>query len=103
MKTRVQIVATEKKTSEQYKTTSYFCQCVVFGEKTEVGVCRISDALAKPFLDANEQMPVGMYELEYGLAVDWKDRTLKGVLKSISPVTGKSPVVPGAVDSKAAA
>jgi hypothetical protein len=103
MKTRVQIIATEKKVSEQYKSTSYICQCVVFGEKTEVGVCRIGDALAKPLLTHDDQLPPGMYELEYGLAVDWKDRTLKGVLKSITPVSGAagSPVGRGA--EKAAA
>lgn len=86
MKTRVQIIATERREAVYEggkKSISYNCQCVVFGEKMEVGVLRVSHALAEPLL-RDDQLPPGMYELEYGLVVSFKDRSVQGQLKSIA-------------------
>jgi hypothetical protein len=96
MKTKVQIIATERRENVYEggrKSISYNCQCVVFGEKMEVGVLRISHALAEPWLK-DDQLPPGIYELEYGLAVSFKDRSVGGQLKSISLVAdgAKSPI-----------
>jgi hypothetical protein len=88
MKTKVQIIATERRefTNERRITSvTYFCQCVVFGERVEVGVLRVSGALAAPFLK-DEQFPPGMYELEYGLAISFQDRSIGGRLIGINPV-----------------
>jgi hypothetical protein len=87
MKTKVQIVATERRefTNERRVTSvTFFCQCVVFGEKTEVGVLRVSNALAEPYLKEG-QLPPGMYELEYGLAISFQDRSVGGRLIGINP------------------
>lgn len=94
MKTQVQIIATERREAVYEggrKSVNFNCQAVVFGDKTEVGVLRVPEALAKPLLqgeEGKEQLPPGYYELEYGLAVSFKDRSIGGQLKSINLVSG---------------
>lgn len=92
MKTTVQIIATQRRESVYEggrKSVSYTCQTIVFGETIEVGVLRISEKVAEPFVNKETgELPVGYYELEYGLAVSFKDRSVGGQLKSIAPVAG---------------
>jgi len=108
MKTTVQIIATERREAVYEggrKSVNFNCQTVVFGEKTEVGVLRVPEALAKPFLqgeEGKEQLPPGYYELEYGLVVSFKDRSLAGALKSINLVTGSKASPIGVAPQQAA-
>lgn len=104
MKTKVQIIASERREAVYEggkKSISYNCQCVVFGEKMEVGVLRVSHALAEPIL-RDDQLQPGIYELEYGLVVSFKDRSVQGQLKSINLASdgSKSPI--GKFDNSAA-
>lgn len=92
MKHTVQILATQRREAVYEggrKSISFVCQTVVFGDTVEVGVLRVSEAMAKSFLTEDGQMPVGFYDLEYGLAVSFKDRSVGGQLKSIAPSTFK--------------
>jgi hypothetical protein len=87
MKTKIQILAAERRENVyegNRRSVTYNCQCVVYGEKIEVGTLRVSLALVEPWLK-DDQLPPGWYELEYGLAVSFQDRSIGGRLKSINP------------------
>jgi hypothetical protein len=96
MKTKVQLIATERRENVyegNRKSVSYICQCVVFGEKMEVGVLRLPLAVVEPYLK-DDQLPVGFYEVEYGLSVSFRDRSVEGRVKGVTPVSegGRSPI-----------
>lgn len=91
MKTRVTILASEareytNKTGK--KSTTFICQCIVHGEKTEVGVLRCRESLVPGYVDG--QAPVapllGDYWAEYGLVIAWDTKELGGQLKLLTPI-----------------
>jgi len=82
MKTRIQVLSTEvksgigKQSQKAYSMT--ICQCIVHGEKTVVG------ELVLP-KDHPEVKP-GMYDAEFGIAIDQQTKRIGGVLLQLSPV-----------------
>lgn len=107
MKTRVTVLAVERKEfpSRQAGGKSsvlYICQCVVHGEKVEVGVLRVPEKLA-----AEGVMP-GDYMAEFGLNVHWETKNLEGRLVALDRVgavtmPGSSNPSPVKADEKKAA
>lgn len=91
MKTRITILAVEKREFPK-KTggvnTLFIAQCIVHGEKLEVGVCRIPAKLVNGFVEG--QPPVepapGDYMAEYGLNVHWQTKELEGVMINLDPI-----------------
>lgn len=108
MKTRVTILAVEiKDFAQKNKTTgaatghvsrTFMCQCIVHGEKVEVGVARVPERVLPGYVAKTETTPVvhpeaptpGDYLFEYGLSISYDTKELGGVLKSITPLSGAS-------------
>lgn len=98
MKTRVTLLASEAReftNKSGKKTTTFICQCIVHGDKVEVGVLRLRETLVPGYVDG--QPPVaptpGDYLAEFGLQIDWQTKELGGALKALTPMSvsaGKS-------------
>lgn len=105
MKTTVQILANSQRRefpaqNGRQAAVRHTCQCVVLGDDVLVGVLniyeRMAEAILKEFdVDGKKVklIPAGAYELEYGLAIGYDDKELKGTLKSIVPVGAGNPVL----------
>lgn len=86
MKARVQVFATERKESVYEggrKSVRFICQCLVIGQKAEVGVLRVPADLVG---GEQAQIGPGIYDAEYSISVDWKTRDIGGKLISFVPV-----------------
>ena len=99
MKSYVQLVSRSFgrtfKTKSGADFTTYRCQCVVLqgsADEVVVGVLGVPDRVAEESgVLAHETIngqkasyiPAGLYELEYGLAVSYTDRTIGGQLKRL--------------------
>lgn len=108
MKTRVTILAVETKDFAQkdkktgaatgHVSRTFHCQCIVHGEKVEVGVARVPERVLPGYVAKSETSPVvhpeaptpGDYMFEYGLQIAYDTKELGGVLKSITPMSGAS-------------
>ncbi|MDP2880737.1 MAG: hypothetical protein Q8N89_04035 [Azonexus sp.] len=108
MKTRVTLLSVEVKDfAQKNKTTgaatghvsrTFLCQCIVHGEKIEVGVARVPERVLPGYVAKTETTPVvhpdaptpGDYMFEYGLQISYDTKELGGVLKSITPISGIS-------------
>jgi len=95
MKTRVTILASEPReftNKSGKKTTTFICQCIVHGDKVEVGVLRLRESLVPGYVEG--QAPVtpmpGDYLAEFGLQVAWDSKELGGTLKAFTPMNGSS-------------
>ena len=107
MKTRVTLLSVETKDFAQknklgaltgHVSRTFLCQCIVHGEKIEVGIARVPERVLPGYVAKTETSPVvhpdaptpGDYMFEYGLAVSYDTKELGGVLKSITPLSGAS-------------
>lgn len=108
MKTRVTILAVEAKDFAQsdkktgvktgHFSRTFMCQCIVHGEKVEVGVARVPERVLPGYVAKTETAPAvhpeapipGDYMFEYGLSIAYDTKELGGVLKSITPLPGTS-------------
>jgi len=107
MKTRVTLLSVEIKDFAQknkqgvltgHISRTFLCQCIVHGEKIEVGIARVPERVLPGYVAKTETSPVvhpdapmpGDYMFEYGLAVSYDTKELGGVLKSITPLSGTS-------------
>ena len=108
MKTRVTILAVEIKDFAQtdkksgaktgHFSRTFLCQCIVHGEKVEVGVARVPERVLPGYVAKTETAPAvhpdaptpGEYMFEYGLQISYDTKELGGVLKSITPLSGSS-------------
>lgn len=95
MKTRITILASERKDFPKKTggvSTSFICQCIVHGEKIEVGVCRVPARLVHGYVEGQEAVEPrpGDYMAEYGLNVNWQTKQLEGVMVALEPITGSS-------------
>ena len=108
MKTRVTILAVEIKDFAQkdkktnvatgHVSRTFMCQCIVHGEKVEVGVARVPERVLPGYVAKTETTPAvhpeaptpGDYMFEYGLSISYDTKELGGVLKSITPISGAS-------------
>lgn len=108
MKTRVTILTVEVKDFAQkakatgaltgHVSRTFMCQCIVHGEKIEVGVARVPERVLPGYVAKTDTTPVvhpdaptpGDYMFEYGLGISYDMKELGGVLKSITPVAGTS-------------
>lgn len=82
MKKRVQVFAVERKESVYEggrKSVRFMCQCLVHGEKMEVGVLRVPADLVG---GDDAQILPGEYEAEFDVVVDWKTRDIVGRLST---------------------
>lgn len=98
MKATVQILANSQRSEfapqpGRKANARHTCQCVVLGQEIQVGVLKIYENVAETVLvevevegKKTKVIPAGAYELEYGLAIGWDDKELKGTLKSIIPI-----------------
>lgn len=108
MKTRVTILAVEVRDFAQkdkksgaatgHVSRTFMCQCIVHGEKVEVGVARVPERVLPGYVAKTETAPAvhpeaptpGDYMFEYGLSISYDTKELGGVLKSITPISGAS-------------
>lgn len=95
MKTRVTILASERRdfvNKSGKKSTTFNCQCIVHGDKVEVGVLRCREILVPGYVEGQEPVAPqpGDYFAEYGLAIHWENKELQGVLKLLTPINGHS-------------
>lgn len=108
MKTRVTILSVETKDFAQkdkktnaptgHFSRTFMCQCIVHGEKVEVGVARVPERVLPGYVAKTETTPAvhpeaptpGDYMFEYGLSISYDTKELGGVLKSITPLAGAS-------------
>lgn len=95
MKTRITVLAVEKREFPK-KTggvnTIFIAQCIVHGEKLEVGVCRIPARLVPGYVEGQSAIDPapGDYMAQYGLNVNWQTKELEGVMVSLEPIRGAS-------------
>lgn len=93
MKTRITILASERReftNKSGKKSYTHIAQCIVHGDKIEVGVCRIPERLLVGYVEgqpgsAAEPAP-GDYMAEYGLNINWQTRELEGQMKALTPI-----------------
>ena len=101
MKASVQVLSSRpvaySKGERKGEVFAHQCECFAIEPVQGIGVLMVNTRLAEPLLqevdtiDVNgnrirqKQIPAGLYELEYGLAIGFQDKELRGSLKSIQP------------------
>lgn len=89
MKSRIQVLSTERKQGIGKKSGNAYdmtiCQCVVHGEDGKIQVGEL--VLPKD----HAEIKAGMFDGEFGLAVDQQTKRIGGVLLKLTPVVAAAP------------
>ena len=100
MPKRIQVIKAERKEFTYdggRKSVSFSCQCIVMDD-SDIGVLRVPEALAKPHLDAEGNLPRGTYELSYSAGINWKSRDIEGKMSGFEMVATSR--IPGSVQAE---
>lgn len=85
MKSRIQVLSTERKQGIGKKSGNAYdmviCQCVVHGAEGKISIGELVLPRDHP------EVKAGMYDGEFGLAVDQQTKRIGGVLVQLFPVT----------------
>ncbi len=88
MKTRIQVISVETRSGIGSKSQKAYsmvvCQCIVHGDKPQIGELILPK-------DHPEIQP-GMYDGEFGVAVDFQTKRIGGVLIRLTPAPAASQV-----------